>query len=128
MPYPNAGESKEAYISRCIPYMIKEEGKEQDQAVAMCHAFWKEYGPGGKEKNEMITDKIDAYLNESSGVIDEIESVIDEFQEKIHDFMGSAEASTENNTHNKNIFAALDRVYDRLNTDLVAFINLAKKM
>jgi len=43
MPYPQKGESKDEYISRCIPYMIKKEGKEQDQAVAMCHAYWKEY-------------------------------------------------------------------------------------
>jgi hypothetical protein len=61
MPYPSKGESKETYIARCIPYMIKE-GKKQDQAVAMCHAFWEEYGPGKKESKTVR--KIDKYLKE----------------------------------------------------------------
>ena len=51
MPMPHKNESKEQYISRCIPYMIDEEGKEQDQAVAMCYAFWKQYGP---DKDESV--------------------------------------------------------------------------
>jgi hypothetical protein len=52
MPYPERGETKEEYISRCIPYMIKNEGKKQDQAVAMCHAFWKQYSV----KEEILLD------------------------------------------------------------------------
>jgi len=62
MPYPKAGESKQEYISRCIPYMIKNEGKEKDQAVAMCYAFWKEYGPKSEEtKMDKVLGK---YLKE----------------------------------------------------------------
>jgi hypothetical protein len=36
---PTEGESKEDYLSRCIPAMISE-GKEQDQAVAMCVSMY----------------------------------------------------------------------------------------
>jgi hypothetical protein len=36
---PNAGESEEDFLNRCIPAML-EEGKEQDQAVAMCYSMY----------------------------------------------------------------------------------------
>ena len=62
MPYPEKGESKEEYISRCIPYMISKEGKEKDQAVAMCYSFWKEYQPESID----VVNKLDLFLNESS--------------------------------------------------------------
>ncbi len=63
MPYPQKGESKDQYIKRCIPYMIKNEGKEKDQAVAMCYAFWDEYQP--KESKMDIINRIDNYLKEA---------------------------------------------------------------
>ena len=36
---PNAGESEEEFLGRCIPAMLNE-GKEQDQAVAMCYSMY----------------------------------------------------------------------------------------
>lgn len=36
---PSAGESEEEFLNRCIPAML-EEGKEQDQAVAMCYSMY----------------------------------------------------------------------------------------
>lgn len=36
---PNAGESEEEFLNRCIPAML-EEGKPQDQAVAMCYSMY----------------------------------------------------------------------------------------
>lgn len=36
---PNQGETKDDFISRCIPLLINE-GKEQDQAVAICSSLW----------------------------------------------------------------------------------------
>jgi hypothetical protein len=62
MPYPRAGETKENYLDRCIPYMIDKEGKKENQAVAMCYAFWEEYGQG---KKESVYSKAGRYLNES---------------------------------------------------------------
>lgn len=37
--HPNAGESKDDFLGRCIPYVMNE-GKDQDQAVAMCNAYF----------------------------------------------------------------------------------------
>ena len=41
MPNPRKGEKKDDYISRCIGVLINE-GKEQDQAVAICNSMWDE--------------------------------------------------------------------------------------
>jgi uncharacterized protein len=39
MPKPHDGESKEEFMGRCIPQLI-DEGKEQDQAVAVCSSLY----------------------------------------------------------------------------------------
>ena len=59
MPYPEKGEEKSHYISRCIPYIIKEKGVEQDQAAAICYSLW--------SKNEGVDIIVDKYLNEADG-------------------------------------------------------------
>lgn len=41
MPKPRSGESKSDYMSRCVPEVVGE-GRPQDQAVAMCNAYWEE--------------------------------------------------------------------------------------
>ena len=38
---PSGGESQDAFISRCIPVLIKE-GKPDDQAAAICYSYWTE--------------------------------------------------------------------------------------
>ena len=40
MPTPSKGESQQAFMHRCVPYVIKE-GKKQDQAVAECLNIFK---------------------------------------------------------------------------------------
>ena len=45
--HPNAGEQHDEFISRCIPVLINE-GKENDQAVAVCEAYWSEKMAGIK--------------------------------------------------------------------------------
>lgn len=42
MPKPHKDENKEDFISRCIP-MLVDEGRDQDQAVAMCYSIWSEH-------------------------------------------------------------------------------------
>lgn len=75
MPYPKEGESKSAYISRCIPYVIKEgTAKDNKQAAAICYSMWE------KNKNESITNKIDIFLNEAE------EEAKDDLKEKIFNF------------------------------------------
>jgi hypothetical protein len=39
MPKPNKQESKEEWLERCIPVQIRE-GKDRDQAVAICMSQW----------------------------------------------------------------------------------------
>ena len=41
MPKPKEGESKEDFMERCIPILI-DEGKNQDQAMAICYSIWEE--------------------------------------------------------------------------------------
>ena len=48
MPTPNKGESKEDFVSRCIPIM-KKEGREQGQAIAICYSIWRNKDKGGKK-------------------------------------------------------------------------------
>ena len=38
---PSSGETQDEFINRCIPAMI-DEGKPQDQAVAMCYSMWEQ--------------------------------------------------------------------------------------
>lgn len=39
--YPNAGETKDEFISRCIP-VLKGEGKTDDQAAGSCYGMWEQ--------------------------------------------------------------------------------------
>ena len=43
MPTPQPNESKDHFIRRCIPFIMNE-GKERDQATAMCFSIWKRKG------------------------------------------------------------------------------------
>lgn len=49
MPKPRIGEQKDAYISRCIPIIIRE-GKSQEQATAICNGMWDEKDMSAYEK------------------------------------------------------------------------------
>ena len=50
MPYPRKGESKNAYISRAIEYMIKVEGLSQKNAQGKAYGMWEEYHKRRKGK------------------------------------------------------------------------------
>lgn len=39
MPKPRKNESREHFMQRCVPMLI-DEGKPQDQAVAVCSSIW----------------------------------------------------------------------------------------
>ena len=51
---PKAGETQSEFLSRCIPAMI-DEGKEQDQAIAMCISMY-ENKNSAQEQFESYTD------------------------------------------------------------------------
>ena len=43
MPSVKKGESQEDFASRCIPYLIKNEGKDQKQAAGECYGIYKQH-------------------------------------------------------------------------------------
>ena len=45
MPTPREGESEKDYVSRCIPVVLNEEGKEYgvDHAAAKCHGMYRQW-------------------------------------------------------------------------------------
>lgn len=54
MPTPNKGESKDKYISRCIPIVINEgTTKDSKQAAAICFSLWKQHHKHAKA-NDLI--------------------------------------------------------------------------
>jgi hypothetical protein len=55
---PNAGESKDDFLGRCIPIVIRE-GKDQDQATAICYSYFEGTMLGSDEKSwiEHLKDK-----------------------------------------------------------------------
>jgi hypothetical protein len=42
MPVPDKGETREHFIDRCIPMIVKE-GKTQKQAEGECYGIWDEH-------------------------------------------------------------------------------------
>ena len=61
---PSAGESEDEFISRCIPVVIGE-GKDQDQASAICYSYW-------EERFEEKTEEYMTQLFDFLGYIDEL--------------------------------------------------------
>lgn len=51
MPDPNKYDDKKEWMSDCMHTSIKEEGKPQGQAVAICLNMWRNKGKKGKRKN-----------------------------------------------------------------------------
>ncbi len=42
MPRPRKNEKKQAFIKRCIPYVLKDKSaKGVKQAMAMCYSIWR---------------------------------------------------------------------------------------
>jgi len=42
MPNVQKGESQKDFVSRCIPYLMKQEQKTQAQATAICYNLYKQ--------------------------------------------------------------------------------------
>jgi hypothetical protein len=49
MPKPNPNETKDDYIGRCVGVLINE-GKQQDQAIAICNSLWEQNKMSAYEK------------------------------------------------------------------------------
>jgi hypothetical protein len=50
---PVKGESKDEFIPKCVAYLIGEEGKDSDQAVAMCNSLWTDLNAEEKEEPQV---------------------------------------------------------------------------
>jgi len=60
MPKPLPNESKSDYVSRCIEYVVKNEGVEQKAAIGKCYGLWEHF-----HKNN-VTEKIDVFLEQGT--------------------------------------------------------------
>ena len=66
MPEPKSGENEQAFVSRCIPILVKE-GKKQDQAQGQCFGMYRDW----KKKNNQGLSETSRY----EGLIDTKEGV-----------------------------------------------------
>jgi len=89
---PHAGESEDEFIGRCIPVLIGE-GKEQDEAVAICYSYWE-----GKEEfesyNEMSID-----TSALAPYVDNLEDLTEEQKIILHWAIENGEVITQNHTY-----------------------------
>ena len=63
---PRAGESEDDFIGRCIPVLVGE-GKDQDQAAAICYSMWRD------RFNEV--DKVGEYFQELFGLLGHLDGI-----------------------------------------------------
>jgi len=64
---PNAGESESDYMGRCVPYMIGE-GKEQDQAVAICISTYENMSKEEFQEFAKVSFDYDDALSTNAGL------------------------------------------------------------
>jgi hypothetical protein len=85
MVTPNADESKEDFISRCIGVEVTN-GYEQDQAAAMCYLKWDESMGSDKmesEKDETKMSELESKVLEMSNMITSLIDITEKLNEKI---------------------------------------------
>lgn len=51
MPNPNNFDSEDDFMGECIPQLV-DEGKDQDQAVAICSSMWRNRKDGNSQDEE----------------------------------------------------------------------------
>lgn len=66
MPTPGANESKDDFISRCIPIMM-DEGRDNEQAVAICHSIWRRKDQKKSDLTELSLVIRSVGLNKKTG-------------------------------------------------------------
>jgi hypothetical protein len=55
MPTPRQGEKYSDFVNRCVPIVVNE-GRAQDQAVAICHSIWRQSKRKQAEDNKGDTE------------------------------------------------------------------------
>jgi hypothetical protein len=61
MPDIKPGESRDDYVARCVPYVIKKEGATQKQALGKCYGMYNHY-----TKNEDIVIRLSRMLGDET--------------------------------------------------------------
>ena len=80
---PNADETKEDFVSRCVSYEMGQ-GKEQDQALGMCYAIYEEkMGSDYKDKKDEKMAELENKLTEMSKMIETLTETTIELNEKL---------------------------------------------
>jgi len=54
---PSEGEKESEFISRCVSYLVKKEGKPKEQAVAQCYSMWRKKHPSPSKSTGYKTAK-----------------------------------------------------------------------
>ncbi len=68
IPTPQAGESQDEYISRCIPIVLNEKtAKDGSQAAAICHSMWRKH----KGEKEIPVEEKETYEPPEAGNLPE---------------------------------------------------------
>lgn len=49
---PRKGEKENNFISRCVSYLMKQEGIPQKQAIARCYSMWRKAHPSAKKPSK----------------------------------------------------------------------------
>ena len=52
MPAVRPKESRNDYVSRCVPYVMKEEGLTQEQAVGKCEGMYTSYKKAARRRGK----------------------------------------------------------------------------
>ena len=52
MPSVKSGESEKDYVSRCIAYVIKNEGATQEQAAGKCYGLYRQHRKAARKRGK----------------------------------------------------------------------------
>ena len=92
MPTPQAGESQDDFVSRCIPVVLEDgTAEDQEQAAAVCYSMWREAREEGKMMGKQMERKtfsgIVTKADEEQGVVEAFFAVfgnVDQGKDIVH--------------------------------------------
>ncbi len=64
MPKVLPKDTQESYVSRCIPYVMKNEGLDQKQASGKCFGLWRQHQKNKRSKAETLMEDVYAAIQE----------------------------------------------------------------
>jgi len=58
MPDPGKYKNKQKFISDCIPMVLQEGGKNQEQAAGKCYGMWKNRKKKKKSASDIVIEQV----------------------------------------------------------------------